>query len=140
MKPLCSRRECQNVHWSTKMQNKFPVLKLPKIDLQQYLCENVAGYFKFKPKVVYLSETPRSMKGMSKKYLPVFWRSKNKAWVTKIIFKNWFRNCFCPEVKGYYEKNKWGSRAFLFDIAPDHPVLMEINASIPVNIVFYCTY
>jgi len=38
---------------------------------------------------------------MSKKYLPVFWREHKKAWITKVIFDDEFRSCFCPEVKRY---------------------------------------
>ena len=74
---------------------------------------------------------------MSKNYLLVFWRSNKKPWVIKIIFEDWFRNCFCPEVRRYCDKNEWKPRALLFlDNECGHPVGMEIKLSILVKIVF----
>ena len=33
--------------------------------------------------------------------LPVFWRSNKKAWMTALLFEDWFENCFIPQVKRY---------------------------------------
>ncbi|KOC62244.1 hypothetical protein WH47_04002 [Habropoda laboriosa] len=43
------------------------------------------------------------MKGYSKNNLPVFWRSNPKAWMTQNLFMDWFKTCFCPAIKQYYE-------------------------------------
>ena len=77
--------------------------KVSKERLTLLFGANAAGDFKLKPLLIYLSENPRSFKGLNKKNLPVIWRSNKKAWMTKIIFEDWFKKYFCPEVKKYLQ-------------------------------------
>ena len=65
---------------------------------------------------------------MSKKYLPVFQNSSKVGVVTNIIFEDWLRNCFCPEVKSYCDKNKWEPR-----IHTPFNVMKTWNASITLS-------
>ena len=74
---------------------------------------NAARDFKLKPLLVYLSENPRPLKGVNKNKLPVIWRSTKKAWMTKFLFEDWFKNYFCPEVKKYLKLNNFSNKALL---------------------------
>ena len=96
---------------------------------------NAADDFKVKPLLVYLSENPKSFKGLNKKQLPVIWRSNKKAWMTKILFKDWFKNNFCPEVRKYLkDKNLSNKALLLLDNAPGHPTnLSDLSEDVEIQ-------
>lgn len=48
----------------------------------------------------------RALKNKNKSYLPVYWQSNREAWVTAVLFTEWFHQCFIPEVKRYLEKEE----------------------------------
>jgi hypothetical protein len=50
---------------------------------------------------IHRSLNPRAMKNVDKTSLPVYWRANKKAWMTGILFKRLFFNCFIPEVEAY---------------------------------------
>jgi hypothetical protein len=54
-----------------------------------------------KPLLVHHIKNPQALKGISKATLSVHYRSNQKAWVTLVIFKDRFINCFIPEVGKY---------------------------------------
>ncbi|MEE6465110.1 hypothetical protein FKM82_006454 [Ascaphus truei] len=62
---------------------------------------NAAGDCKLKPMMIYRSENPRALKNYAKASLPVYYKSKSKAWVTGILFSNWFTDYFKPTVEAY---------------------------------------
>jgi hypothetical protein len=33
--------------------------------------------------------------------VPVIWKSRGKAWVKRRVFRDWFAECFLPEMKKY---------------------------------------
>jgi hypothetical protein len=108
----------------TKEQKKLPGKKVMKDRLTLLLCANATGLCKIKPMLVYKSETPRAFMGKKtdKKKLPVFWRANKKAWVTRVLFKDWLNDCFAPEVKAFLSKNNIEQKALLLlDNAPGHP-------------------
>ena len=64
------------------------------------MCGNAAG-FMIKPGLIYRSKNPRALKNKNKDDLPVYWMYNAKAWMTKALNLDWFKNCFIPEVKCY---------------------------------------
>jgi hypothetical protein len=52
----------------------------------------------------------------------VHWRANKKAWMTGYLFKDWFFNCFIPEVEAYIKDiNPDFKVLLLVDNAPGHP-------------------
>uniref|UniRef100_A0A5S6Q2U4 DDE-1 domain-containing protein n=1 Tax=Trichuris muris TaxID=70415 RepID=A0A5S6Q2U4_TRIMR len=85
------------------------------------LCGNAAGHM-IKPGLIYRACTPRSLKNKDKKSLPVFWQYNRKAWMTAVLFLEWFHQCFVPEVKSYLRLKGLPFRVLLIiDNAPGHP-------------------
>ena len=87
--------------------------------------------------LIYKSENPRALKNLNKDDLPVIWKSNKKAWVTKVIFEDWFRNYFCPTVEQYcVNKNLSFKILLLLDNAPGHSVHLN-NFSDNVQVAFF---
>lgn len=98
---------------------------------------NATGDFKLKPLLVYQSETPRAMRGTNKITLPVFWRSNRKAWVTREVFTDWLKTCFCPEVKDYCVRNGLPRKVLLLlDNAPGHPPTLDSPRDLEVQLMY----
>ncbi|XP_055383839.1 tigger transposable element-derived protein 1-like [Condylostylus longicornis] len=91
-----------------------------------------------KPLLIYHSESPRALKGISKQTMPVIWMTNRKAWMTAILFKKWYQEHFRPAVKSYCERNGLEQKALLIlDNAPGHPQnLSEVQTCLPVEIIF----
>lgn len=83
----------------------MPGYKAAKDRLSLLLGSNVTGDFKMKPLLVYHSHNPRAMKGYEKNTFPVIWVSNRKAWITGLVFEDWFVNHFVPSVKNYCNEN-----------------------------------
>ncbi|XP_055766968.1 uncharacterized protein LOC129842432 [Salvelinus fontinalis] len=79
---------------------KAPGFKVHKDRLTLAMCGNAAG-FMIKPGLIYRSKNPRALKNKNKDDLPVYWMYNAKAWMTKALNLDWFKNCFIPEVKCY---------------------------------------
>ena len=87
---------------------------------------NAEGDFKFKPYLIFNSETPRVMKGVDKNRLPVHWRSNQKAWMTSALFKDWVYKCAIPEIRSYCSKANLDFKALIvLDNAPSHPIYID---------------
>jgi hypothetical protein len=108
--------------------------KISKDRLTLLLGGNLVGY-KLKPLLVYNSENPRALKNIDKNSLPVFYRSNRKAWMTALLFEDWFSNCFVPEVRLYCEqKNIPFKILLLLDNAPGHsPHIADLNEHVKVD-------
>lgn len=90
------------------------------------LCSNASGDCLIKPLMIYRCLNPHALKNQNKDNLPVFWRSNKKAWVTSVIFCDWFLNCFVPEVETYLKNNNLDFKAVLvLNNAPGHPPELE---------------
>ncbi|KAM6452654.1 tigger transposable element-derived protein 1-like isoform 3-T3 [Liasis olivaceus] len=82
---------------------------------------NVAG-FKLKPFLIHKSENPCAFKNIGEHTLPIYYRSNRKAWMTQVLFEDWFMNCFIPQVKEYCLQNRIPFKILLLlDNAPGHP-------------------
>uniref|UniRef100_A0A3Q1BQ93 DDE-1 domain-containing protein n=1 Tax=Amphiprion ocellaris TaxID=80972 RepID=A0A3Q1BQ93_AMPOC len=79
---------------------KAPGFKAQKDRLTLVMCGNAAG-FMIKPGLIYRSKNPRAMKNKNMGALPVYWMHNAKAWMTKALNLDWFKQCFIPEVKRY---------------------------------------
>lgn len=96
--------------------------KAAKSRITVLFCSNASGDYIMKPLVINKSKTPRSFKGINIKNLPVYWMANKKAWVTAIVFNEWFHNLFVPDVKSYLSKRGLPFKALLLiDNAPGHP-------------------
>lgn len=85
------------------------------------LCANAAGHV-IKPGLIYRANNPRALKNKRKDCLPVFWQHNRKAWMTAILFQEWFTKCFVPEAKKYLEEKGLLFKVLLIvDNAPSHP-------------------
>lgn len=115
-------------------EKSMPGFKAAKDRLTLLLGSNVEGDLKLKPLLVYRSENPRALKNYVKSTLPVIWKANPKAWVTSILFEEWFTKHFIPEVKQYCLNNNLAYKALLIlDNAPGHPVrIADIDPQIKV--------
>lgn len=119
---------CDETELFWKMSNfnhenaaQAPGNKTWKDRLTLVLCGNAAGHM-IKPGVVYRGKNPRALKNKNKNHLPVFWQHNQNAWVTAILFLEWFHDCFIPEVKKYLKDEELEFKVLLIiDSAPGHP-------------------
>ncbi|XP_018576379.1 tigger transposable element-derived protein 2-like [Anoplophora glabripennis] len=82
-------------------------------------CANSIGNHKLQLLVVGKAKKPRSFGSVK---LPVHYQGQMRAWVTRDIFLEWFREHFVPEVKRHLKKLRLPQRALLLlDNAPGHP-------------------
>ncbi|XP_044533500.1 tigger transposable element-derived protein 1-like [Gracilinanus agilis] len=110
-----------------KTAKQAPGFKSWKDRLTLVLCGNAAGHM-IKPGVVYQMKTPHALKHKNKNYLPVFWQHNLKAWVTAVLFTEWFHECFIPEVRKYLEKEGLPFKVLLIiDNSPGHPESIAIE-------------
>ena len=118
----------------SKEEKSAPGHKAAKERLTLLLGGNAAGDFKLKPLLVYLSENPRAFKGICKSQLPVIWKANKKAWVTLVVFEDWFNNHFVPSVERYCTKKDIPFKVLLsLDNAPGHPPqLDDFNPNVKV--------
>lgn len=78
---------------------KAPGFKAQKDRLNLVMCGNAAG-FMIKPGLINRSKNPRALKNKNKNGLPVYWMHNAKAWMTKALNLDWFKQCFI-QVKRY---------------------------------------
>ncbi|XP_064092997.1 tigger transposable element-derived protein 1-like isoform X2 [Macrobrachium nipponense] len=118
----------------SKEQKSASGHKASKERLTLLLGSNASGDFKLKPLLVYLVEDPRALKGIFKTQLPVIWNSNKKAWVTLVIFEDWFVYHFVPAVEQYCASKKLPFKVLLvLDSAPCHPTnLNDLNPNVKV--------
>lgn len=77
-----------------------PGRKLAKDRLTFMVCTNASGTHKVKLLVIGKAKKPRSFK--QDFVIPVNYRHSKSAWMNAYIFKDWFHNCFVPEVSLFY--------------------------------------
>ncbi|CAH2249429.1 tigger transposable element-derived 1-like [Pelobates cultripes] len=122
----------------SREQKRAPGFKASKDRLTLLLGGNANGDFRIKPLLVYHSQTPRAMRGISKSSLPVIWKANRKAWITRDIFTEWFTDHFCPSVQRYCRRKGLEEKVLLImDNALSHPTnLAELPTYIPVEVLF----
>ena len=110
----------------SRKEKTMPGFKAAKDRLTLMLGGNASGDFKLKPLLVYRADNPRALKNINKSQLPVIWKSNKKAWVTLVVFKDWFFHHFIPEVKLYCQENDIPFKILLIlDNAPGHPPYLD---------------
>lgn len=106
----------------SKNEKVAPGFKAAKDRITLLLCSNASGDYITKPLFINRSLNPRALKNVDKSKLPVYWRANSKAWITSSIFRDWFLNCFVPEVETYLKiKNIDFKVLLILDNAPGHP-------------------
>lgn len=110
-------------------ESSVPGYKASKDRITILFGGNASGTHRLKPLVINKSLNPRCFgKNFKKSTLPVYWRANKKAWMTKVLFKEWFDDCFMPEVKKYCEdQNIQFKILLLVDNAGGHPDLSNDN-------------
>uniref|UniRef100_H9GPB4 HTH CENPB-type domain-containing protein n=1 Tax=Anolis carolinensis TaxID=28377 RepID=H9GPB4_ANOCA len=105
-----------------KEEATAPGFKAQKDRATLIMCGNAAG-FMIKPGLIYKAKNPRALKNKNKNVLPVHWMHHPKACMTKILMRDWFHQCFIPEVKVYLaEKGIDFNVLLLMDNAGGHAV------------------
>ncbi|XP_026577824.1 tigger transposable element-derived protein 1-like isoform X2 [Pseudonaja textilis] len=96
---------------------------------------NVAG-FKLTPFLILKSDHACMFENISNDTLPIYYRFDWKAWMTPVLFEDWFTNCFIPQVKEYCEHKGIPFKILLLlDKAPGHPPHPE-NLHPDVKVVY----
>ncbi|CAH2276179.1 tigger transposable element-derived 1-like [Pelobates cultripes] len=122
----------------SREQKRVPGFKVAKKRLTLLVGGKASGDFPIKPLLVYHSQTPRAMRGISKSSLPVVWKANRKAWITRDISTQWFTDHFCPSVQRYCWRKGLEEKALLImDNAASHLTnLAELPTCIAVEILF----
>ena len=102
-------------------EKSAPGFKAAKDRYTLLFCANASGSVRWKPMLVYRSETPRVLKNKNKEYLPVYWKSNPIAWVNQKIFIDWFTKSFINTVNEFLIKKNLVFKVLL---------LMEMQNSI----------
>lgn len=68
------------------------------------MCSNASGDFMTKSLLIRRSLNSHALGGVNKNILPVYWKANSKAYVIRDLFREWFLNCFVPEVENYLKK------------------------------------
>ncbi|XP_064103302.1 tigger transposable element-derived protein 1-like [Macrobrachium nipponense] len=112
-----------------------PGFKASKDRLTLLFGANAEGDCKLKPALIYHSENPRALKGYVKTFLPCYWYSNKKGWMTGSIFKDYIGKLE-KELELYCEKEEIPFKILLIlDNAPSHPLSIE-NLSSNIQFAF----
>lgn len=76
-------------------ENSAPGRKMAKERITLLLCANASGSKIISPLLIGKAQNPRSFKN---KVLPLDYAHSKNAWMTSLLFKNWFHEKFVPEV------------------------------------------
>ncbi|XP_017491045.1 PREDICTED: jerky protein homolog-like, partial [Rhagoletis zephyria] len=103
----------------SQTEKTAPGRKSEKARITFLACTNATGQHKVKPLIIGRAKKPRSFKAYD---IPVDYRNSKSAWMTADIFREWFHQCFVPEVQKYLLKKGLPTKAILLlDNAPSHP-------------------
>ncbi|XP_070611616.1 zinc finger protein 277 isoform X2 [Erythrolamprus reginae] len=112
---------------------KAPGFKAQKDRVTLIMCGNAAGFL-MKPGLIYKSRNPRALKNRNKDALPVYRMHNPKAWITKPLTRDWFHQCFIPQVKDYLAAKGLNFKVLLLmDNAGGHDDLAHEHAGVQVE-------
>ncbi|XP_012264382.2 jerky protein homolog-like [Athalia rosae] len=99
-----------------------PGYKANKDRITVLCCANASGEHKLKLAVVGKSKNPRAFKHLNTLLLPVDYYHQRSAWISRLIFENWFTQKFVPSVRDFLSAKNMPQKALLLlDNAPSHP-------------------
>lgn len=127
-------RKMPDRSYIAKQEKSLPGYKSAKERVSLLLGGNISGDYKLKPLILHRSQNPRALKNIPKTSLPFIYKWNTKAWVTLVVFDDWFKNYFIPEIKEYCRnKNIPFKILLLIDNAPGHPTdLDKYNENVKV--------
>lgn len=107
---------------SSLSEKYAPGHKMQKQRVTVMVCANASGSHRMPLFILGTAKRPRCFKGMNMNALPVTYRNQKKAWMNQLIFTDWFRNVFVPNVQSHLKRMNLPQKAILFlDNAPAHP-------------------
>ena len=110
------------------MQNRRQDLKHGSL-----ICGNTAGHM-IKPGF-YRAKNPHALETKTNKNLPVFWQHNLKAWVTVVLFNEWFHQCSSWS-QGIFGRGRVVIKNLqITDNTPGHPHSISIEEE-NVQVVF----
>jgi hypothetical protein len=75
---------------------------------------------------MYHVENPRALKWKAKGMLSVIWKPNSNAWVTEMVFHEWFSIQFVPAIRQHCSRNNLLFKALLLlNNAPGHRQLLQ---------------
>lgn len=102
----------------TSKEKTAPGRKTSKERLTFLTCCNSDGSHRLRLLVIGKAKNPRAFKNA---VLPVDYKATAKAWMTGVVFKQWFEQCFIPQVRKFLrEKNLPEKALLLLDNASSH--------------------
>lgn len=108
--------------FTSQIDRTVPGYKASKDRITIMMCSNAKGTCIFKPLLINKFLNPRALKNIDKKTLPVYWDANSKGWMTAVLFRKWFNDCFVPDVERYLERTNLSFKALLLvDNASGHP-------------------
>lgn len=75
-------------------------------------CSNTDGSNKLPLMLIGTAENPRTLP-KDKSSLPVYYKGSKKAWMNRLLFKEWFHGQFVPSVRKFSAENGREPRALL---------------------------
>ncbi|XP_042235636.1 tigger transposable element-derived protein 1-like [Homarus americanus] len=112
-----------------------PDFKVAKDHVSLLLCGNAAGHM-IKHMLLNHAKCSCALKNKDMHLFPVFSHHNKKAWMTTVLFTNWFHNCFVREVKDYLQDKGLEFKVLLvIDNCPGHPKALKV-ANKNVEVIF----
>ncbi|XP_053373996.1 jerky protein homolog-like [Mercenaria mercenaria] len=110
-------------------QQKTLGFKQVKDRITVLLCCNMAGTHKLAPLVIGKFGKPRCFHHVNMKSLPALYTHSKNAWMTSVIFEDWFHEEFVPSVRKHLRLNKKEAKAILLmDHCPAHPGVESLTS------------
>ena len=104
------------------------------------LTVNKTGDHKLKPLCIGKFKNLRAFHHVNRKILPCVYDYSKNAWMTSLIFENWFHSEFVPAVRRHFlDKNLEPKALLLLDNCPAHPPCREPGQSVRENQGFLST-
>ncbi|XP_036338616.1 jerky protein homolog-like [Rhagoletis pomonella] len=103
-----------------RTEKTAPGRKIGKERITLLVCCNASGEHKLKLLMIGKAKNPRVFKQVK---LPLEYANSTNAWMTEMIFRNWFKNSFVVQVRKHLkEKNLPVKALLLLDNATCHPL------------------
>jgi len=113
-------------------------LKQKKDRLTLLLTCNWAGTHKLKPLCIGKFKCPRCFHHVNMSSMPLLYKNSRNAWMTAVIFEEWFHQDFVPSVRKHLRRQGLEEKAvLLLDNCPAHPPKEVLTSRDGKIVVFY---